>query len=223
MNISKIEDIVGVLQELVNSDLSMPRIVRQANSYLRFADEQRLFNFTGNVNFAINEITHLFDSGESHEEKLIDFVNALAKARPDIAEKYKLEYNSEVGPEQQSREYFIEALRFLAEAIRLEAQPHRRDDFECGREITLQPAHELAWQSYKYAEAKISQSDPTGRITDKLCYEYLKNRGTEGNYQLPAYQTWKRYVVAARNFYNENINNRRAGREGRSIVKKNEI
>ena len=83
--------------------------------------------------------------------------------------------------------------------------------------ITLSPAEEKAYRSWKYAEANMPPEDE--KIpTDREAYEWLKEHGPDG-YELPAIESWKRYVRAGRRAENCQKNSSRGARTGRSIVR----
>jgi hypothetical protein len=76
---------------------------------------------------------------------------------------------------------------------------------------------EAAYQSYAYAESQLGC-----RVTDKQVYAYLKEHGPR-DYDLPSFETWRRYVAAGRNFHTAQKNTPRSGRSGKSIVRLDQI
>lgn len=85
-----------------------------------------------------------------------------------------------------------------------------------GNDQSLSVVSERAYQSFRLAEAQI------GDATDREAYDWLKENGPEG-YELPAFETWKRYVRQGRKHYGAQKNRPRSGRTGRSIVRAGEV
>ncbi|GAF69797.1 unnamed protein product, partial [marine sediment metagenome] len=88
-------------------------------------------------------------------------------------------------------------------------------------EAQIAKRHEIAYQSYQYAEKKIDEP-----VTDKRAYEYLNEHGMEGgkDLELPCFETWQRYVRAGRKHYGTQKNTLRAGRtHGRSAITPDQI
>lgn len=79
------------------------------------------------------------------------------------------------------------------------------------KETKLGNRYEKAFQSYQFAESKL------GNCTDRDAYDWLTENGPS-QYELPGFDTWKRYVRQGRNHYSANKNSPLAGRSGRSIV-----
>jgi len=71
-----------------------------------------------------------------------------------------------------------------------------------------------AYQQFKGAEERL------GEVTDKEVYDWLKD---DNDTQLPPFDTWTRYLRAARRHYGTQKNTPRAGRTGLSVVKWGEI
>jgi len=84
------------------------------------------------------------------------------------------------------------------------------------KELALPRAHHAAYQSFVFAESEI------GKCTDREAYEWLQEEGPE-EYELPAFDTWKRYVRIGRKHHGTQKNTSRKGRTGRSVIKSNEI
>jgi hypothetical protein len=78
-------------------------------------------------------------------------------------------------------------------------------------------AAELAYRSYKIAEHNVG----TG-ITDQMAYAWLRENG-HPDYDLPSFDTWARYLRIARPHYDDQKNQSRRGRSGRSTVRQSEI
>ena len=88
-------------------------------------------------------------------------------------------------------------------------------------EAKIAKRYEVAYESYQHAESKIGE-----KITDKQAYEHLKEHGVEstGDFKLPAFETWQRYLRHARKHHSTQKNTPRAGRPcGRSTIKPNQI
>jgi len=81
----------------------------------------------------------------------------------------------------------------------------------------LPPSQEKAYRSYKYAVHQDSKIE-----TDRQAYQWLENYGLP-EYELPSFDTWRRHLRAGRNYYGEQKNKPRAGRQGRSTVGKDQI
>ncbi len=91
----------------------------------------------------------------------------------------------------------------------------------------LSPAQEKAYRSYEIAEHKLSELG-ADQVTDANAYSWLKEHGVvpadcDDDYDLPAFETWQRYVRAGRSHYSTNKNSPRAGRTGRSVVRQDQI
>jgi len=82
---------------------------------------------------------------------------------------------------------------------------------EENRSIKLGERYEKAFQSYQFAESNL------GKCTDRDAYDWLTENGPSA-YELPGFDTWKRYVREGRKHYNASKNTPLAGRTGRSIV-----
>lgn len=80
----------------------------------------------------------------------------------------------------------------------------------------LTPSQQTAYQSCQFAESKI------GKCTDREAYDWLREEGPQ-EYDLPAFDTWRRYVRAGRKLHGAQKNTSRKGRIGRSVIKGNEI
>jgi hypothetical protein len=79
----------------------------------------------------------------------------------------------------------------------------------------LPPAREKAYQSYQYAVAVETNYNLK---TDREVYDWLKDNG-HSDYELPAFETWQRYVRDGRKYYGTPKNTPRAGRfHARSII-----
>jgi len=77
----------------------------------------------------------------------------------------------------------------------------------------LSPTYERAYQSYMYAEQEIVTNTPNTEVTDRAAYDWLKENGIEDDvYDLPAFDTWRRYVRKGRKHYRTQKNTPRAGR-----------
>jgi len=84
------------------------------------------------------------------------------------------------------------------------------------KELALPRAHQVAYQSFVFAESKI------GRCTDRQAYEWLEEERLEGH-ELPAFETWQRYVRIGRKHHGTQKNTSRKGRSGGSVIKSDEI
>ena len=73
----------------------------------------------------------------------------------------------------------------------------------------LAPRYESAYQSYEHASRKL----PPEKQTDQEAYEFLKEYGMP-EYELPAYETWERYVREGRGFYGTQKNTPPSGEPG---------
>jgi hypothetical protein len=92
----------------------------------------------------------------------------------------------------------------------------------------MESAVRLAYLAFDYAESKAGK-----RLEDREAYDLIKeegilegagDRGELEDYNLPAFDTWARYVRQARQVLDEQKYTRRAGRRaGKSIVKSNQI
>ena len=92
----------------------------------------------------------------------------------------------------------------------------------------LEPSVRKAYLAYQYAETMNKR-----RLEDREAYDWLKEQGIDPDkgdlgeltdYELPeSFETFKRYVVTARNGLGESKYTRRAGRTGRSIAPKSAI
>jgi hypothetical protein len=78
----------------------------------------------------------------------------------------------------------------------------------------LRFTYERAYRQYQSAEEIL------GRCTDKEAYKLLK---AEGGKDLPALDTWRRYLRMARQHYGDQKHHPRGGRTGRSIVTPDQI
>jgi hypothetical protein len=89
------------------------------------------------------------------------------------------------------------------------------------QEANLAKRFAVAYAQYRQAAHECTNND--GREpTDQQCHAWLETH-SEGD-QLPAFDTWQRYVRKARNFLGDQKNTPLAGREhGRSIVSANEV
>ena len=87
---------------------------------------------------------------------------------------------------------------------------------------TLQPKEYKAWLSFEYAETKAGR-----RLQDRDAWDWLTENGTDStgsgelaNYELPAFDTWARYLRIARNAVGEQKHRRRTPpTPGRSVVR----
>ncbi len=81
----------------------------------------------------------------------------------------------------------------------------------------LKPIYEKAYQSYCMAIDK--NPDFTDK-QDKDIYDWLNREHDEvlPDYELPAFETWQRYLREGRKHYSTSKNTPRAGRTGRSII-----
>lgn len=97
-----------------------------------------------------------------------------------------------------------------------------REAIQQPEESRLTPAIENAWLSWKLAE----DYNP-GELTDQKAYDWLREQEFDAplvGYKLPAFDTWSKYVRAARKHYGEQKNQPRAGRAtGPSVVWQSEI
>ena len=75
---------------------------------------------------------------------------------------------------------------------------------------------EKAYRAYEWAESELLKGDTTN-VTDQEAWNHLKEHGVEG-YTPESFETWRRYVREARNFYKVQKNSPRGGRQGRSIA-----
>jgi len=88
----------------------------------------------------------------------------------------------------------------------------------------LAPATKKAWASWKLAESK-----HPGSLADRQAFDWLAEQPDETfigdlvGYELPAFDTWQRYVREARNALGENKNLPRAGRAAGAVVRADEI
>jgi len=86
------------------------------------------------------------------------------------------------------------------------------------------PAPRKAYLSFLYAERQNEK-----QLKDRPAYDWLKEHGCDdakglADYQLPAFDTWSRYVREVRSKLGEQKNQSRVGRvTGGSVVKQNEI
>lgn len=91
---------------------------------------------------------------------------------------------------------------------------------------TVKPSEKEAYLSFVYAEAKTER-----RLEDRDAYDWLNENGIDKNdtgeledYNLPSFDTWRRYLSTARKATNEQkYTPRKARPEGRSIVHADEI
>lgn len=81
----------------------------------------------------------------------------------------------------------------------------------------LKPIYEAAFQAYKVAEKSLS-----AKCTDKQAYDWLKDNAI-ADYDLPAFETWAKYVRKARKYYGDSKNTPRGGRTGLSVKSSNDI
>jgi hypothetical protein len=91
--------------------------------------------------------------------------------------------------------------------------PHQQEENGGGVEPGAEPNRfNKAYESFLLAE----KSKGCG-LTDREAYEWLKEDGPT-QYELPAFQTWNRYVREGRKLRGTQKNTPRGGRNGRSIV-----
>jgi len=94
--------------------------------------------------------------------------------------------------------------------------------------LQLKPVIRKAFAAFEYAEASNGR-----RLEDREAYDWLRKNGIDAakddygslaDYGLPnSFETFKRYLTAARKPLGENKYTRRAGRTGRSIVRKSDV
>jgi len=84
----------------------------------------------------------------------------------------------------------------------------------------LRRAERLAYESNEFA---LSENPNLAGATDDKVYVWLKENGAPEEYELPSCQTWKRQVRAARKYHGTQKNTPRAGRDGRSTIKSDQI
>ena len=80
----------------------------------------------------------------------------------------------------------------------------------------LSPIYEQAYQSYKVAERAI------GECTNKEAYKHLQ-QSPVSEYDLPAFETWARYVREGRRFYDDNKHTARAERNDKLLKAKDDV
>jgi hypothetical protein len=85
----------------------------------------------------------------------------------------------------------------------------------------LSPSRQKAYQLYYWA----TQQNPDLRTaTDKEVYDWLKEHPDVDDASLPCFDTFQRYLRAARQFFGSQKNTPRAGRsDSRSVVRRDEI
>jgi len=99
------------------------------------------------------------------------------------------------------------------------AEPSRAESVDRPGDA-LTKAERCAYQSYEYA---VSKEPNLADAKDDAVYDWLKENGTQGDYELPSRETWKRQVRTGRKSYGKQKNTRRAGRDGRSTIKSDQI
>jgi hypothetical protein len=82
---------------------------------------------------------------------------------------------------------------------------------------TPPPAVEAAYQSFFHAQGQSSEP-----LTDQQAYGWFKENAPD-EYNMPVFETWRRYVRAGRKHYGTQKNSPRSGRTGRSVVKPGEL
>lgn len=76
---------------------------------------------------------------------------------------------------------------------------------------------QMAYESFKLAEAKTGSE-----LAKKEAYDWLKEFGP-AEYQLPAFDTWERYVREGQEHYGTQKNHPRGARSSRSIARQEDI
>jgi hypothetical protein len=108
--------------------------------------------------------------------------------------------------------------RVLSETERqIKGQSPKPTDGDNAGDKVLKPIYEKAYQSYCMAIDK--NPDLTDK-QDKDIYDWLNREHDEvlPDYELPAFETWQRYLREGRKHYGTSKNTPRAGRTGRSII-----
>lgn len=95
--------------------------------------------------------------------------------------------------------------------------PSEESDGQDNNQADLQPRYKKAFQSYNLAAKKL----PNGE-SDRDAHSWLKENGP-GEYELPDFETWRRYLRKARAFYKAQKNSPTAGRSGKSVANPDEI
>ena len=106
-------------------------------------------------------------------------------------------------------------------AVRDNAEPPAKTKSTSPPEPGCRKRFEVAYQYCKLAEEKMSPPPHT----DKEAYDWLKKNGATGeDDRLPSFETWQRYVTAARQYHNDRKNTPRAGRTaGPSVVRPRDV
>jgi len=88
------------------------------------------------------------------------------------------------------------------------------------------PAEKQAYDSYVWVNKErpdLAGNLRAGQHFSTAMWEYVKDSYSEGDYEVPEFETWKRYIRGYLQKKEGKKNTPRAGREGKNIVKQNEI
>jgi hypothetical protein len=148
------------------------------------------------------------------EERLLDLARRfLNKIMVRLDRRYKAALRNVVEPDiEPNQTRFNKVSHVVPDEIKLSSE-----QIEAKEKCQLPISVESAYQSFAYSESKIGH-----QITDREAYVFLKEEGPR-DYDLPAFETWQRYVRAGRKFHQTHKNTPRSGRCSRNIVQREDL